>query len=61
MPFHKLDKKGIMIYIIKSLGQVNSAKIGGTAIWKGLRWKRLYQKPGEKARRQRYETVLWFG
>jgi len=31
MPFHKLDKKGIMIYLIKSLGQVNSAKIGGTA------------------------------
>jgi len=32
MPFHKLDKKGIMIYLIKSLGQVNSAKIGGTAL-----------------------------
>jgi len=31
MPFHKLDKKGIMIYLIKSLGQVNSAKISGTA------------------------------
>jgi len=31
MLFHKLDKNGIMIYLIKSLGQVNSAKISGTA------------------------------
>ena len=31
MPFRKLDKKGILIYLIKSLGQVNSAKISGTA------------------------------
>jgi len=31
MPFHKVDKKGIMIYLIKNLGQVNSAKISGTA------------------------------